>query len=875
MKTNWKLYLILIMALVAQGKVVEADDSPGLCDKQFLRVDTRTPAHMLPPGVAAAALNHRFEDGRAWPRYGIDRQAWGQVTANLIPANAKYVLTAPFAYTYTPNVAEGIYWVVFGDNDASVTSGSGQILSPGVGQGVWVDARQVIAPGVPPMFFTSKALAAPVTATVSIGRPSNICGYRRFQDPEGFDTTVLVTDDWRDKPDEDGGRGRAWRLVSNNAPQEIPMNGNDIYGVARLIPCFNGLVILRQDNERHYFQGAAVIAGDTIQLNCQPEWNDGDQVLLQGDPTQNSQFTGGTWPGNGAYCYVNNIGNNQVKLYQDPGLAHPFTFNAAAGRFFLERQALLPGYGGNGAPPLLCQPGAEGELMWDEGFLEVPDQVFVTAITGDLVTAPNHRLIPGDTINYFPAGTPQSGTPSNEATTWYACPVGPSSLYIYTKLDDALANTGANYASLPDFAAGQYVVKTTSSGQPMPPGREGFYTQQGCLVIVNGANNLFISMPLDPLHYVPLSDQVTANLGEADQVMAVAELPNQDALVIFKELSVLALYNFAEGLANSGESWTLEPITRDYGLLAPLSVVQVGSSLYFVSRRGIDQIQETGFGLLEPVEVPPSYNQAAYIGQMDWAACGAVVGATWNNRVFIAFPQIGQPAGVPDVMTKAVAGGPQNNLIMSLNLLNTSKEGMGWEGLWNGFNVYGFARLTIAGQGERLTFADSNGNVSWLGDGWVDYSQYAIPTSLTTRIYTGGTMGRKIFQTVRCMWDTYGPKLTVTAIAPGVNRLYPLAGGLTYNPLQYLQGANVPVAYNPAPQVPAFNAPFREDYTPQELMEILGNVLEQHQNITQPFRTRIDAWGMQVQIQNAKGSARIASVLVGGILGPNSDRLHA
>jgi hypothetical protein len=318
-------------------------------------------------------------------------------------------------------------------------------------------------------------------------------------------------------------------------------------------------------------------------------------------------------------------------------------------------------------------------------------------------------------------------------------------------------------------------------------------------------------------------------------------------------------------------------VTREYGCIAPLSVQPVGSNLFFLSPRGVDRVEVNAFGTVLPVLLPPSDNQLAYMNQVDLTANANMATAeTWNKRYFIAMPARGQAAGAAGVLTNAIVGGPQNNLIMTCNLRysDQSKDTWGWEGLWNGFTVYGFARLTIAGQGERLTFCDYNGNVNWLSDGWLDYGLNPINTRLLTRRYNGGSMGRKIWGPGRIIWDTYDTDLTVCAVAPGVNRQYPVTLP-NYNATGYLQGPNVPVAYNPETQVPAFNTPFRADYTPQQLSELVGNALEQRQNITQPFRLRVDAWGIQIQITNASGSCRIASVMAGGMMGPSGDRLQA
>ena len=178
--------------------------------------------------------------------------------------------------------------------------------------------------------------------------------------------------------------------------------------------------------------------------------------------------------------------------------------------------------------------------------------------------------------------------------------------------------------------------------------------------------------------------------------------------------------------------------------------------------------------------------------------------------------------------------------------------------------MYGFARLQVYGD-ERLCFVNASGQVSWFGDGFTDG---AVPISdlLLTRRYVAEVPGRKIWLETAVLWDTYNPSLTVTAVAPGFNEQVVLASGLTYDATKYLVHGDAD--YNPSASTSAtFAAPDRTDYklTPAEL---ITGTLDVHQNITEKFRMRVDDWGIQVQIANASGSARVQTVLVKGVPGP-------
>src|SRR5262245_3791040 len=50
-------------------------------DNGWVGVDTFSPPHTLRPGIAADAVNKRFENGQAWPRFSAALQPWGTVDA--------------------------------------------------------------------------------------------------------------------------------------------------------------------------------------------------------------------------------------------------------------------------------------------------------------------------------------------------------------------------------------------------------------------------------------------------------------------------------------------------------------------------------------------------------------------------------------------------------------------------------------------------------------------------------------------------------------------------------------------------------------------------------------------------------------------------
>lgn len=815
-------------------------------DAAFYKVDTRRPAHELEEGVAADAVNKRFEDGRAWPRLGVVSQPWGKLPLKVIAGGG-----------YPPDIGDTVFYAVSGDQvqhggsspvllrvgtDGSIVSSLPYVpanlgwieFDDATGHQSWIQIPQNSV-----QVFISSGYTL---SFVDGGKP---CGFERFNDPDGNDTLALAMDGWRSGSGEDGGRGRVWKIMAGNAPVEVPMNGNDVWGPARFIPCFNGLVLLRQGNERHYFSAAAV-ATSQIQLNCTPNWQNGDKVLYVA--SANSAILGTKPPNPNARYYVKNVGGNKIELYSDSTLATQMTFTSAQGTFYLERQADFPGFYGNGAPPLLAQPTAAGETLWQNGFLSIAATVQVTSTdnTTNILTAPNHRLIPGDPVTVTGIHTTGNVLIGGLA---FAAPLDDHHLKLYSNAVAALSAGTSSLIPLANNNETGTLTKSGASGLPTPPGREGCYYQNR-LVIVNGRDTLAISDPLDPLHFTPFQAALTANLGESDLVQAVRPY-GSDSLLIEKENSILLLGGFSGG----PNAWTLTAITREYGLYAPLSLSQVGTDAWGLSRKGVASVTQTVQGIVQGVAEPVSREMQKYINTIDWRFASQAVGAYWNNRYFLAVPLKGQVAPV------------QNNGILVYNFLN-----QGWEGLWQGtaLQVYGFARHIVYGE-ERVCFVDYNGQVNWLGDAFIDDSAVGGPASpiadlLLTRRYVANVAARKLWLEATVLWDTNNPSLTVTAVAPGYNETVTLASGLTYDPTKYL--VNGPDDYDPAAATEqTFDTPDREDYS-LSAQETLVGTLDAHQDITEKFRMRLDDWGVQVQIENAQGSARIQAVGLRGVAGP-------
>lgn len=839
--SRWRIAILIMLIASHRGEAVLQTDG----DAAFWKVNNRLPAHQLPSGVFAEALNLRLDQGNPGPRYGVGIAAWGKVFTNLIPAGSAYPVTparALSSYVTVTGLVVGQRYFYTAGNSYTLSTAA---LADQIPSGTQITPGSFIATQTSYLVWGLPAMNG-ATVTAAVYRHMRTRAYGRFSDPKGFDNAVLVTDEAR----SDGGTGRAWRILPNNGPQEISLNGHDVWGDAKLVQCYNGLLLLRDGNERHYFNAAAV-GTNQITLNCVTAIADGDEVQIVG-AQDGSAILGTSAPNLGAVYFARLGGTATLTLYDTRvhavagGGTGKLAFASATGSFYLERVSTQAGFYGNGAPVLLLQ-GSDTQTPFEVGWTAAPALLAVTntLAAADLLTAVNHRLIPGDAVVF--TGTLTGIT---NGTTYYARPVSNDTFQVFDTVDHALATGATGRIDLSTDGQSGTVKKLNAGGQPIAPGRLGIALLQRA-ILVNGRCNLLISDPNDPLHFTPMQATLNANLGENDAIVALMAMP-YDTLVIVKTNSVLALSHLSETNTN----WVLQDITREYGGIASLATASVGSDRWFLSRRGVASIAQTEQGQLQGVALPKSDDIAQRMLQVDWLNAAQACAAEWNNRVFFAVPLKGQ-----DV---AVGQSPTNNGTLVYNTVN-----QGWEDLWvgnaDGSNLLtpaSFARLTVSGE-ERLTFATGDGLVCWFTDDFRDADAAGGYTEIATRLVTRGYFGGVPMLALKgeLNWDTWNPDLTVSVRTSGVNEeavilsrtydktLYQVAKAGTYDPNTSTEET--------------FLAAHRADYSPAP-EELMVATLDTFQNTTEPLRMRVRDRSPQLVIENAQGACRINSVVIAG-----------
>jgi hypothetical protein len=318
----------------------------------------------------------------------------------------------------------------------------------------------------------------------------------------------------------------------------------------------------------------------------------------------------------------------------------------------------------------------------------------------------------------------------------------------------ANANTFTFYAEVPDLTSHKVVYAKKQPSQlgftHMPAPAWGVYHQRRLIVPYfynttgtsgsetitsrNVRDEVLLSDIFDSNTYDRILNQLKVTAGVADYLQYVHPF-TEDNAVIFNRNSI----HLMMGLSGSLTDISLREITREAGLVARRSVVNVGNKIFFLSDNGIYSTQFEDMYNLRGAGLPLSAPIDPIIKRINPAYAHNAVAVYHDNRYWIAVP---------------LDGSTRNNAILVYNLLNE-----GWESLdiieQDGWDI---GNLIVAGAGEinKLYAINSFGGLHVI-DGRVDSFDYIytnpgadatlfyVQSEAVTRQYTFSDSGRKSF----------------------------------------------------------------------------------------------------------------------------------
>jgi len=390
------------------------------------------------------------------------------------------------------------------------------------------------------------------------------------------------------------------------------------------------------------------------------------------------------------------------------------------------------------------------------------------------------------------------------------------------------------------------IKKSSASGANIPAGREGLYFQNRLLMIY-GNDFLAVSDVLDPLHYAKVTNDFKLNTGTNDRVVAISAF-NNTTLVIFKQRSVLAVENLYGDLS----AVRLTEVTREFGCVAPNSVVNTGSDLIFLSQRGIISLKQTEYGVSQSVILPLSDSIQNLVDDIDETSWERSCAAYFDNRYLLAHPTEG--------------GDGTNDRVLSYNFLNQA-----WEGYWEGqlLNPKFFERVIVSGT-ERLVFADESGFIhnfdkDALFDRNATGTSYQISTRVEFRGYTGDAVEHKQWTDLHLELRNWDTRYDISVDFDGVSESNDVATDVTKDRTVYYKYGYS--AYNTSNANDDFLTAYREDYSTLPVLKTGSNGFRAglHQSYAHKARLKGHASAAQPILTTDRGSLIVANVKVVGI----------
>jgi len=709
---------------------------------------------------------------------------------------------------------------------------------------------------------------------------SDIVGFLTYREPvSGLDVILVAVNHARG----DGGNGQVYALrpgqshrslFAGSTTDQIPMNGHDFYQTVRMVQCGDGVLLLRSGLTRYYFTGASNVidtSNNQIRLQVDPDQiNTGDKLMFMGLGSQPNIGNLAT----GKVYFARRTGTDiAIELYDTKENATTtanttgrisLTATSASQRYYVQvvdppnfwthqqTQNIVSTTPNVDAPPLIMQATETLANPISVGFDRLPE-VSVTSVntTTGLFTAPSHRLVPGDSITFKDStigGISDFDPNHKDATTWYIYPVDPNSFYLYSLIDDALANSDATNAReipTPGGSGTARIIKTGVSGGPMPNCREAIYVGNRVFALY-GPDFIAISDILDPLTYLPIQNEFRLNAGTNDKAIAIYPF-NESTIVIFKQRSILALTGVTADLS----SIRLVEITRDYGCVSATSIASTGTDIIWLSQRGVVSLKQTEYGLTQSVVIPLSYSIQDTINTIDWSSVDKACGVYWDNKYLLSVP-------VND-------GNGTNTKTIVYNFINQA-----WDGEWTGSTLIPrfFERAYVNGS-NRLIFADESGFVHFFDPLSLcdrDYSgdEIDIETQVDTRGYDCGTKDHKQWVEGRMAISAWNPVYSIDSIYDDQNYFTEQRASAGVDRTKYTRYGLAD--YDETNVNDDFNAPHRADYSFSPGIRVgSGFQAGLKTSSVQKVRPRGHSSSIQYRIATTQGSTDINAVYAAGI----------
>lgn len=365
---------------------------------------------------------------------------------------------------------------------------------------------------------------------------------------------------------------------------------------------------------------------------------------------------------------------------------------------------------------------------------------------------------------------------------------------------------------------------------------------QNRLWVVDGKDEVAASDVLAFTDYDPLANEISANTGNSDYVVATFPF-GQNSLICFKNKSILLFQNVEGSLSDV----TVTEITRQVGLVGINAVCSIGPDLAYVSNRNINLLTLTSTNnSLQHKILPLSARIRRIMDRVNWKYSEKISLGYWNNKLYVALPLDNSTAC---------------NAVVVYNFITEN-----WYGEWS-FN----SSIAMAIQSwqvadylglQRLHAITEDGRIFVTDEGQNDISGTTlaeIATELVTRAYdTSGLnhIQRRLYLDLA----TNRPSFSCSSLTEGANEESSLLSNQTYTRAESWKFNDT--AYDLTNANNDYNRAYRKDYStgPNSVQPGTGFEPEMNQEYRIPLVTRRQGRLSWMKVTNSQGYISVMSL---------------
>jgi hypothetical protein len=265
-----------------------------------------------------------------------------------------------------------------------------------------------------------------------------------------------------------------------------------------------------------------------------------------------------------------------------------------------------------------------------------------------------------------------------------------------------------------------------------------------CTGVATAPDTIYYSNALAPQTFARSTNNIRVGDGEGQAIVAMRKWDNFN-LTVLKENS---LWNVECNPPATPSSWTISPIHRGVGCVAPRTLCQVGDDMWFLSRHGVRSVRRLYQETQRQVSPPISEPIKPILDRINWSNVAKSTAIYWNNRYLLSVP---------------LDSSSEPNYVLVFNTITES-----WTAYWTNLNVTAFAIQAFGGD-ARLVIGDTIGKVRKLmdrgSDSTWDDDGAAIPTKLVPRgLMFGDLQSEKTGKTVQVDFYKSQAQCTLTML---------------------------------------------------------------------------------------------------------------